>query len=72
MFKFKREVILPEFLKRRIAVKKLAEQAGVGSDVLDRAIKGLPIRSAAVYAICEALRLDPLEVLSLSQEVEIR
>ena len=71
MQQFKRKEVLPIFLKRRITLKRLAEEAGVTEKTVERAVNGLPITAVVVDRIADALGVDPLDVL-VESGIEIR
>ncbi len=63
MYQFKRAIVLPLFLQKRITVKQLARESGVTEKTVERAVNGLPIQAAVVDRIATALGVNPLDVL---------
>ena len=76
MFKFRRELILPVFLKRRITLTTLAKEAGVPVKSAARAVNGLTVSSKSVDRIATALRVQDkivdYLVMPADGEVEFR
>lgn len=63
MYQFKRAIVLPLFLKRRITLKKLAREAGVSDLTIKKALDGQFITAAVVDKIACALGASPLDIL---------
>lgn len=76
MFRFKRELILPLFLQRRIPLSRLAKEAGVPVKSVARAVNGLAISPKSVDRIATALRVQDkiidFLVLPTDDRLEIR
>lgn len=73
MFKFRRELILPLFLQRRITLTTLAKEAGVPVKSVARAVNGLAISPKSVDRIATALRVQDkiVDYLALPADGEI-
>lgn len=63
MFKFRREKILPLFLKRKWSVARLAREARTSHNAASRAVNGLSINAPTVSRIAQALNIEPLALL---------
>ena len=68
MFRFKRELILPLFLAKRMTMVSLARKARVNFATAVRAVNGLPISSHVVDKIAQALGIDALKFLDTPRE----
>ena len=68
MFRFKRKLILPLFLQKRVTMVSLARKAKVNFNTAVRAVNGLPITAGVVDKIAQALGIDPLDYLETPVE----
>ena len=71
MYQFKRSIVLPLFLQKRITVKQLARESGVTEKTAGRAVNGLPVQAVVVDRIATALGVNLLDVL-VENGIEIR
>lgn len=63
MYQFKRAIVLPLFLKRRIPIRQLAQEADVSESTLKKALEGKFVTAVVVDKIACALGVSPLDVL---------
>lgn len=70
MYRFNREKILPEFLKRQMTFQELALEAGVSPSAVSRAINGKTVRPLIVSKVAAALKIDPLKYLEGGNETK--
>ena len=70
MYRFNREKILSEFLKRQITFRELALGAGVSISAVSRAINGKAVRPLIVSKVAAALKIDPLKYLEAGNETK--
>lgn len=63
MYQFKRAEVLPVFLKRRITIRQLAQEAGVSDRTAWKAVSGESVSAAVVDRIAVALGVNPLDVV---------
>ena len=63
MFRFKREMILPLFLSRRMTVYDLAKLAGVAYRSAERAVNGIPVSAPVADKIARALDFNAVDFL---------
>jgi len=63
-FRFKRELILPLFLRRRESVGRVARRAGCHPATVARAVNGEPIGADSVDKIARALDFDAVTFLT--------
>ena len=63
-FCFRRELILPLFLKRGMSFYELSRKTGgVAPQTIWRAVSGRPIGAKNAYAIAEALGINPMDFI---------
>lgn len=63
MFKFRRDQILPLFLKSRMTVAELARNSGISHKAAYRAVNGLSITAPVVEKTARALNFDAISFL---------
>ena len=57
-----REQLRDAYLRSGMTAVDICEEAGVGRRTFFNALRGLPVRSENLFAICTVLRMDVLRV----------
>lgn len=63
MFRYKRELILPYFLSKRMTVSELARRAGISHQSAQRAVEGEAVSAVIIGKVAEALDFNAMDYL---------
>ena len=67
MFRYKRELILPHFLQKRMTVAELARKAGISHQSAQRAVEGEAVSAVIIGKVAEALDFNAMDYLDNSK-----
>ena len=69
--RFKRELVLPLFLKRGKSLYRFARRINVAPQTVWRAVEGKPVGVKSINAIATALNIDAMKFLANDDRKEV-